>query len=208
MMERIKSILKTEQVDFEDKGLAELIQKYFPDFRRILNELQRYSVGGKIDVGILSQIGELNVKELMKHMKDKDFSGVRKWVVKNLDNDLGKLYGQEDLTQTSDKVEYGETLKKFKQAITGKNGWEQEYLDKSKGIKTKINVQSADGSTGNTKTVMVYPLKFTSNANNDEDKQAEKELLKRQSELDDAARQNNILKPRHICRGFFIYLGL
>ena len=98
-------------------------------------------------------------------------------IVKNLDNDLGKLYGQEDLTQTSDKVEYGETLKKFKQAITGKNGWEQEYLDKSKGIKTKINVQSADGSTGNTKTVMVYPLKFTSNANNDEDKQAEKELL-------------------------------
>jgi DNA polymerase III delta prime subunit len=92
MMERIKSILETEGIQYEDKVLAEIIQKYFPDFRRILNELQRYSVGGKIDVGILSQIGELNVKELMKHMKNKDFSGVRKWVVKNLDNDQTQIF--------------------------------------------------------------------------------------------------------------------
>ncbi len=88
----IKSILETEGIQYEDKVLAEIIQKYFPDFRRILNELQRYSVGGKIDVGILSQIGELNVKELMKHMKNKDFSGVRKWVVKNLDNDQTQIF--------------------------------------------------------------------------------------------------------------------
>tara|TARA_R110002110_G_scaffold3458_9_gene17686 strand:+ start:10262 stop:16573 length:6312 start_codon:yes stop_codon:yes gene_type:complete len=99
-------------------------------------------------------------------------------IVKNLDNDLGKLFGTDDLTQTSDKVEYDETLKKFKKAITGKkNSWSQQYLDKSKGVKTTITIQGNDGSTGNTKTLMVYPLKFTSSANNDEDKQKEKELL-------------------------------
>lgn len=99
-------------------------------------------------------------------------------IVKNLDSDLGKLYGQDDLTQTSDKVEYDETLKKFKKAITGKkNSWVEEYLDKDKGVKTTITIQGDDGSTGNTKTLMVYPLKFSSSANNDEDKQKEKELL-------------------------------
>ena len=114
-------------------------------------------------------------------------------IVKNLDNDLGKLYGSDDLTQTSDKVEYDETLKKFNEAIRGKNSWEEEYLDKTKGIKTKISVQGKGGSTGNTKTVLVYPLKFTSNANNDEDKQKEKEIL-----IQDAAEKLNELVGKYV----------
>ena len=126
-------------------------------------------------------LSEVYSRYKQKNLLDKDFPEYTLVelieIVKNLDNDLGKLYGKDDLTQTSDKVEYDETLKKFKQAITGKNSWVQEYLDKDKGIKAKISVQAKDGSTGNTKTVLVYPLKFSSSANNDEDKQAEKELL-------------------------------
>ena len=61
--------------------------KHFPDFRRVINELQRYSVAGSIDIGILSQIGEIKVKDLMSSMKKKEFTNVRKWVVDNLDND-------------------------------------------------------------------------------------------------------------------------
>tara|TARA_R100001377_G_scaffold76437_1_gene53341 strand:- start:189 stop:554 length:366 start_codon:yes stop_codon:yes gene_type:complete len=66
--------------------------KYFPDFRRTINELQRYSVSGSIDVGILTQLGEIEIKDLMKYMKDKDFSNVRKWVVRNLDNDQTQVF--------------------------------------------------------------------------------------------------------------------
>jgi DNA polymerase III delta prime subunit len=86
-MERIKFILDNEGILYEEKVLAELIMKHFPDFRRSINELQRYSVSGSIDVGILSQIGEIKVKELVSSMKKKEFTSVRKWVVDNLDND-------------------------------------------------------------------------------------------------------------------------
>tara|TARA_Y100000004_G_C8647723_1_gene299764 strand:+ start:30 stop:506 length:477 start_codon:yes stop_codon:yes gene_type:complete len=86
-MERIKFILDAEGVSYEEKVLAELIMKHFPDFRRIINEIQRYSVAGTIDVGILSQIGEIKVKDLISSMKKKEFTNVRKWVVDNLDND-------------------------------------------------------------------------------------------------------------------------
>ena len=92
MLERVKGILDKEGVEYEEAVVAELIRKHFPDFRRIINELQRYSVSGKIDVGILSQIGEIDVKELMSCMKNKDFGGVRKWVVSNLDNDQTQLF--------------------------------------------------------------------------------------------------------------------
>ena len=126
-------------------------------------------------------MSEVYSRYKQKNLLDKDFPEYTLVelieIVKNLDNDLGKLFGSEDLTQTSDKVEYDETLKKFKQAITGKNSWEEEFLDKSKGIKTKITVEGTDGSTGNTKTLFVYPLKFASTANNAQDKQAEKDLL-------------------------------
>jgi DNA polymerase III delta prime subunit len=92
MLERVKGILKEEGIDFDEAVVAELIRKHFPDFRRIINEIQRYSVSGKIDVGVLSQIGEIDVKGLMSCMKDKDFGGVRKWVVANLDNDQTQLF--------------------------------------------------------------------------------------------------------------------
>jgi len=91
-MERVQYILNQEGIRYEDPVLAQLITKYFPDFRRVLNELQRYSVAGIIDVGILSQIGELQVKELVTSMKDKNFTEARKWVVSNLDNSQTALF--------------------------------------------------------------------------------------------------------------------
>ena len=66
--------------------------KHFPDWRRVLNELQRYSVSGTIDSGILVNISEVNLKELMKHLKNKEFTKVRKWVVDNIDNDPVKIF--------------------------------------------------------------------------------------------------------------------
>jgi DNA polymerase III delta prime subunit len=76
---RIQSILQSESVDYDDKVIAELIKKHFPDFRRVINELQRYSQLGKIDTGILSQIGDVSITEIVKHLRVKDFSSIRKW---------------------------------------------------------------------------------------------------------------------------------
>ena len=76
---RVQSILETEKVEYDDKVIAELVKKHFPDFRRIINELQRYSQLGKIDVGILAQIGDISLSQIIKHMKEKDFASVRKW---------------------------------------------------------------------------------------------------------------------------------
>ncbi len=75
-----------------ERVVAEVINKYFPDWRRVLNELQRYSISGKIDAGILVDIAEVNIKELMHSMKNKEFTNVRKWVVNNLDNDSVRLF--------------------------------------------------------------------------------------------------------------------
>ena len=91
-MQRVKTILDKEGIPYEDKILAQLITKYFPDFRRVLNELQRYSVAGIIDIGILSQIGEVQVKELAVAMKGKNFTEARKWGVSNLDNSQTELF--------------------------------------------------------------------------------------------------------------------
>ena len=91
-MERVKYILDEEGIPYEEKVVAELIKKHFPDFRRILNELQRYSVAGSIDVGILTQIGEVDTKKLITAMKEKDFTSVRKWVVENVDNDPTQIF--------------------------------------------------------------------------------------------------------------------
>tara|TARA_R100000458_G_scaffold59639_1_gene70901 strand:+ start:6884 stop:7831 length:948 start_codon:yes stop_codon:yes gene_type:complete len=91
-MDRVKYILDGEGVSYEEKVLVELIMKHFPDFRRIINELQRYSVSGGIDVGILTQIGEIHIKDLVSHMKDKDFTNARKWAVENLDNSPSELF--------------------------------------------------------------------------------------------------------------------
>lgn len=76
---RVQSILETEKVKYDDKVIAELVKKHFPDFRRVINELQRYSQLGKIDVGILSQIADVSITQVVKHIKDKDFASVRKW---------------------------------------------------------------------------------------------------------------------------------
>ena len=91
-MERVKYVLDEEGVPYEEKVIAELIMKHFPDFRRVLNELQRYSIAGSIDVGILTQIGEIHIKDLVEHMKSKDFTSARKWAVDNLDNSPSELF--------------------------------------------------------------------------------------------------------------------
>ena len=92
LLERVKKILDNEQVEYNEKVLVELITKHFPDFRRIINELQRYSVTGKIDVGVLATTGDLNVDKLMSYMKSKNFNEVRRWVVENIDNDQTKIF--------------------------------------------------------------------------------------------------------------------
>ena len=91
-MLRVMTILEHEEVVYDKRVVAEVINKYFPDWRRVLNELQRYSVSGKIDAGILVDIAEVNIKELMNSMKNKEFTNVRKWVVNNLDNDTVRLF--------------------------------------------------------------------------------------------------------------------
>ena len=77
---RIQTVLQSESVDFDDAVIAELIKKHFPDFRRVINELQRYSQFGKIDTGILAQIGDVSINEIVKSIKEKDFGAIRKWV--------------------------------------------------------------------------------------------------------------------------------
>ena len=88
---RLRFILEKENIEADPKVLVELINKHFPDWRRVLNECQRYSSSGKIDTGILAQFSDVRVNDLVKQLKDKDFKEVRKWVVNNLDNDASVL---------------------------------------------------------------------------------------------------------------------
>ena len=88
---RLIHILDQERIDADKKVLAELINKHFPDWRRVLNECQRYSVGGKIDSGILAHFSDVRVNDLVKNLKNKDYPEVRKWCVNNLDNDPSVL---------------------------------------------------------------------------------------------------------------------
>ena len=88
---RLNTILESERITSDKKVLIELISKHFPDWRRILNECQRYSVGGKIDSGILATFSDVSVNDLVKNLKEKNFPEVRKWVVSNLDNDSSVL---------------------------------------------------------------------------------------------------------------------
>ena len=82
-LKRTESILQSEKVEFDKKVVAELVTKHFPDFRRVINELQRYSQLGKIDVGVLAQVADVSITEIVKYIKDKDFGAVRKWVATN-----------------------------------------------------------------------------------------------------------------------------
>ena len=88
---RLMFILDTERCEADKKVLLELINKHFPDWRRVLNECQRYSAGGKIDSGILAHFSDVKVNDLIKHLKEKNFTEVRQWVVSNLDNDPGTI---------------------------------------------------------------------------------------------------------------------
>ena len=88
---RLVTILEQERIEADKKVLAELINKHFPDWRRVLNECQRYSVGGKIDTGILATFTDVAVNDLIQNLKGKNFTEVRKWVVDNMDNDTSVL---------------------------------------------------------------------------------------------------------------------
>lgn len=87
---RVKTILEGEGIEYEMKILAEFIMRHFPDWRRVLNELQTYGMSGKIDSGILSSTSDAEIQNLIKSLKDKDFSSMRKWVGEN-DTDFQKL---------------------------------------------------------------------------------------------------------------------
>ena len=89
---RVCWILEQENVEFNKEVVAQVVAKYFPDNRRVLNELQRYSMGGVIDAGLLSQVSDVNIAPLIKSLKEKAFVDVRKWVVDNLDNDSHTIY--------------------------------------------------------------------------------------------------------------------
>ena len=94
MLDNIKRILDKESVKYDEKILADLILKYFPDFRRVINELQKYSLNGVIDDGILKLSSDENFDELFVALKGKNFSGMRVWVAQNIDNDHVRLYRQ------------------------------------------------------------------------------------------------------------------
>jgi DNA polymerase III delta prime subunit len=94
MHQRIAEILKIEKIPFENAVLMQLISKFFPDFRMTIGVIQRYAITGKIDSGILSQLADVPIKELLAAMKDKDFGKVRKWVANNADNEPTRIYRQ------------------------------------------------------------------------------------------------------------------
>ena len=89
---RVEYILEKEGVTYDKPVVAEIITKHFPDNRRILNELQRYSVSGRIDKGLLASVSDVQLTDLIKALKSKDFANARKWVTNNLDNDPTKIY--------------------------------------------------------------------------------------------------------------------
>jgi hypothetical protein len=91
-MKRVINVLNTERINFDKSVVAELITKHVPDWRRVLNELQRYSVNGSIDTGIFVNISDANFKSLINHLKAKDFNEMRKWVAENSDSDTTALF--------------------------------------------------------------------------------------------------------------------
>lgn len=91
---RVEWILDQENIPYDKEVVAAVITKHFPDNRRILNELQRYSVSGSIDKGILSSVAEVQIQDLIKFMKEKDLGGARKWVTNNSDRDISEIFRQ------------------------------------------------------------------------------------------------------------------
>jgi DNA polymerase III delta prime subunit len=88
---KIQSLLRSENVEYDDAVIAELVKKHFPDFRRTINEMQRYSQFGKIDSGILVQLGDVEISNIVKYIKEKDFGSIRKWVA-TTEIDAATLY--------------------------------------------------------------------------------------------------------------------
>ena len=93
-LKRMEYILDTEGVEYNQRVLAELLNKHFPDYRRVINELQRYSVGGNIDEGILSNFQEVNAKALIESLREKDWRKMRQWVANNVDTDPQAIFRQ------------------------------------------------------------------------------------------------------------------
>jgi len=91
-LKRVDGILTSEKIEYDKGTVAEIIQKYFPDWRRVLNELQRYSATGKIDSGILANLQQTSIRELVDLMKEKNYTEVRKWTKNNIDTDVNALY--------------------------------------------------------------------------------------------------------------------
>ena len=89
---RVKNILEVEKIESNDKVTQQVVMKYFPDWRRVLNELQRYSTSGVIDEGLLTSVGEINIKKLTDALRDKNFTTLRHWVTDNLDNDPSTIF--------------------------------------------------------------------------------------------------------------------
>lgn len=92
MMKRLKDILSKENVEYEEKTLAQVIMKYGPDWRRVLNECQRYAISGKIDAGILVNLSDTSFQNLFEYLKGKDFKKMRQWVVNNIDTDASAIF--------------------------------------------------------------------------------------------------------------------
>lgn len=93
MFKRLKTILVTEGIEYDANVLGKIVSRYFPDYRRTLNEIQRYSSGGTIDAGVLAQVDNVRkLEELIKALKEKDFGSMRKWVVNNSDVDPAKIF--------------------------------------------------------------------------------------------------------------------
>ena len=91
-LNRCDHILKSENIEYDKRVIVELINKHFPDFRRMLNEMQRYSTSGQIDSGILANIGEMNLNALVTALREKNFPNMRQWVTSNVDNDPASVY--------------------------------------------------------------------------------------------------------------------
>ena len=102
-MARCKTILDNENIEHDDKALAELIIKFAPDWRRVLNELQRYSINGRIDSGIINNLQDKNFDDLFSHLKNKNFKSMRSWVVNNIDTDASAIF-RAIYDRMSDKV--------------------------------------------------------------------------------------------------------
>ena len=92
LFKRVKNILQENDVEYDEKVVAEVIKKHFPDFRRVLNQLQRYSVSGRIDSGLLAAVSDVSIVQLVEYLKDKNFTKMRSWVGENLDNDPQAIF--------------------------------------------------------------------------------------------------------------------